>query len=217
MPTPTSTFIETQFPPDISYGSSGGSGFKTTVFESDSGWEQRNVNWSQQRGRWDAAQAIKTKTDMDTIVEFFMAMQGKAYAFRWKDWADYQIANQQIGVGNSTDGTNGTATFQLVKTYSDPNNLQTFTRIIKKPVSGTITQLLVAGSPVTSPTAYSLDTTTGIFTFTAGHVPTTGQSIVVTYIEFDVPARFDIDELNIRQDFYLVESWEGIKIIEVRQ
>lgn len=205
MSTPTSTFIETQFPPDISYGSTGGSGFKTTIFESDSGWEQRNVNWSQQRGRWDAAYGIKTEAQMQEVIAFFMAMYGKAYAFRWKDWADYQIANQQIGVGNSTNGTNGTNAFQLVKTYTDPNALQTFTRTIKKPVSGSLTTLLVNGSPVTAPTAYSLNTTTGIFTFTPGHVPTTGQTIVVTYIEFDVPARFDIDELNVRQDFYLVK------------
>lgn len=202
------TFIETQFPPEISYGSSGGSGFSTTIFEATSGFEQRNINWSMSRAKYDISHGIKTKADMDTIVEFFMAMRGKAYAFRYKDWADFEIANQQIGVG---DGT--TASFQLVKTYTDPLALQSFTRTIKKPVNGTLTSILVAGAPETH---FTLDYTTGIVTFAGGHIPTAGQSIVVVYIQFDVPVRFGTDELNVRQDFFQVESWEGIKIIEVK-
>lgn len=202
------TFIETQFPPDISYNSQGGSGFNTTVFEATSGFEQRNINWSASRAKYDVAHGIKHKSDMDIIVDFFMAMRGKAYAFRYKDWGDFQIANQEIGVG---DGT--TVAFQLIKVYSDPLALQTFTRTIKKPVNGSLTSVLVAGAPNTN---FTLDYTTGILTFTAGHAPTVGQTVVIAYIEFDVPVRFDTDDLTVRQDFYQVESWEGIQLIEVR-
>jgi len=204
----TTTFIETQFPTDISYGSQGGSGFSTTVFEATSGFEQRNINWSISRAKYDISHGIKKKDQMDVVVEFFMAMRGKAYAFRYKDWADYQIANQQIGVG---DGTN--RSFQLIKVYKDPLGLQSFTRTIKKPVNGTLTSVLVNGGPDSN---FTLDYTTGIVTFNLGHTPTAGQVISIGYIEFDVPVRFNIDELNVRQDFFQVESWEGIQLIEVR-
>jgi uncharacterized protein (TIGR02217 family) len=204
----TTTFIETQFPANISYGSQGGSGFNTTVFEATSGFEQRNINWSTSRAKYDVSHGIKTKDDMTVIVDFFMAMRGKAYAFRYKDWADFQIANQQIGTG---DGAN--RVFQLIKVYADPLALQSFTRTIKKPVNGSLTTVLVAGAPTTQ---FVLDYTTGILTFNVGHAPTAGQSVVIGYIEFDVPVRFNVDELNIRQDFFQVESWEGIQIIEVK-
>jgi len=204
--TTTSTFVETQFPPDISYGSSGGSGFSTTVFTTEGGWEQRNINWSMTRAEYDVSQGIKSRSDMDVLVQFFMAMKGKAYAFRFKDWADYYIANQELAVG---DGT--TTAFQLIKVYTDPLGLSSFTRTIAKPVTGTLTTVLIAGVPTT---AFTVDYTTGMFTFATA--PAATHPIVVSYIEFDTPVRFDIDKLNVRQDFWEVESWEGIRLIEVR-
>ena len=48
-------FIETQFPTDISYGSSGGPEYATDVVISQSGAEQRNVNWTQARARFTVA------------------------------------------------------------------------------------------------------------------------------------------------------------------
>lgn len=199
------TVQEVQFPTDISYGSAGGSGFSTTVFETTSGYEQRNVNWSKSRGSWDVSYGVKDRSQMDSLVTFFMAMQGKAYAFRFKDWADYYVVNQQIAVG---DGA--TKTFQLIKTYSAGTN--TFTRTIKKPVANTLQQVLVAGAPASPQPA--IDTTTGLITFNAA--PANGAPIVVTYCEFDVPARFDTDKLDVRQDFWQTESWQSIKIVEVK-
>lgn len=212
----TTTFIETQFPPEISYGSKGGSGFNTTVFETTAGFEQRNINWSKSKGKWDVSYGIKDRSQMDAMIKMFMACQGKAVAFRFKDWADFYIANQQIGVGTSTNGTNGLASFQIVKDYTDANSLVTFTRTIVKPISGTLTTLLVNGTPKTAGTHFNINYTTGIVTFTTGNHPATGQAVVVTYIEFDVPARFDTDELDVKQDFWEVESWEGIPVVEVR-
>lgn len=202
----TTVFVETQFPSDISYGSTGGSGFSTTVFTTEGGWEQRNMNWSMTRAEFDVSQGIKTQDQMDILIQFFMAMRGKAYGFRFKDWSDYYIANQQIGVG---DGT--TTVFQLVKTYSDPLDAASFTRTIKKPVNGTLSTVLVGGVPTTS---YTVDYTTGLFTFAVA--PLAAHPVTIVYVEFDVPCRFDIDKLNVRQDFFQVESWEGIKVMEIR-
>ena len=207
----TVTFIETQFPPDISYKSKGGSGFSTTIFETTAGFEQRNINWSKSKGKWDISYGIKNLDQMNLVIEMFMAVQGKAIAFRFKDWGDYQIGNQQIGVG---DGT--TASFQIVKVYTDANSHTSFTRIINKPVNGTLQTLTVAGTPKTEGTHFNIDYTTGIVTFTSGNIPTSSQIILITYIEFDVPARFDTDELDISQEFFEVESWDNIPIVEVR-
>jgi uncharacterized protein (TIGR02217 family) len=46
-----SGFHEVQFPPDISYGASGGPGYRTTVITTVSGHERRNSNWTAARGR----------------------------------------------------------------------------------------------------------------------------------------------------------------------
>lgn len=202
------SFVEAQFPADISYGSKGGSGFNTSVFQTVSGQEQRNVNWSKSKGEWDIGYGVRNVSDMDAVVNFFMAMQGKAYAFRFKDWADYTIVNQQIGIG---DGV--TNIWQLVKVYGVGS--QSFTRPIYKPVPGTLGPVLVNGSPVAA--AYTgIDSTTGIIYFSAGHIVPAGQAIVVTYCEFDVPARFDVDKLDVSQDSFNAENWQGIRISEVR-
>ena len=42
-------FHEVQFPPDISYGASGGPTYATSVVTTVSGFEKRNANWSQAR------------------------------------------------------------------------------------------------------------------------------------------------------------------------
>lgn len=197
------SFHEVRFPVDISYGSSGGPKFNTTVFEAASGYEQRNINWSQVRAEYNVGAGIRSLDDMQTIISFFMARQGKAYAFRFKDWMDYKIANQNIGTGNGS-----TTTFQLKKDYTSGST--SFVRTIKKPVSGTLTQVTVNGVP----TAVTVDYTTGIFTF--GSAPANGHAVVVSYIEFDVPVRFDDDHLSAQHDFWNTGSAPNIKLVEVR-
>ena len=91
----------------------------------------------------------------------------------------------------------------------------TFTRPIVKPVVGTIGSVLVNGVPVSSAN-WSLDCTTGILTFASGHAPAASAAILITYLEFDVPCRFDIDILTVAQEDFNQEEWQGIKLVEVR-
>jgi uncharacterized protein (TIGR02217 family) len=211
--TNTNLFIEAQFPTDIAYKSKGGAGFDTAVFTSVEGFEQRNINWSRSRSEYDIGYGVRTVEDMTTVVDFFMSVMGKAYAFRFKDWADFNMYSQQIGVG---DGT--TLTFQVIKTYTivpQSGSNQVYTRIINKPVVGSIGQVLVNSVPISS-SDWSLDCTTGILTFSAGHAPGSGLSVVLSYLEFDVPCRFDVDKLEVAQEAFQAENWQGIKIVEVR-
>jgi uncharacterized protein (TIGR02217 family) len=196
-------FHEVQFPPKIAYGASGGPMFNTTIVTTFGGFEQRNVNWQKSRGRWDISTGIKTKTDMDAVIAFFRARFGKAYGFRFKDWSDYQAVGQSLGTGNGV-----LTAFQLTKLYTSGSN--TYSREIKKPVSGSVKIYL---NSVLQASGYTLDLTTGIVTFTTA--PGSGVAISADF-DFDVPARFDTDQLSARADAPQVFTWDSIPIVELR-
>lgn len=195
-------FVETQFPTDISYGSSGGPEYATDVVVSSSGFERRNVNWEQARARYNVAHGVKTKAQLETLIAFFRARKGRAYGFRFKDWTDYQ-ATESLGVG---DGVR--TQFQLIKTYV--NGATTETRTIQKPVVGTVE---VFKNASLQSSGMSVDHATGVVTFAVA--PTAGQIISASF-EFDVPVRFDTDRLSASLDAYGIHSWLDIPLIEVR-
>lgn len=212
-------FHEVLFPADISYGSSGGAAFKTTIFTSDSGYEQRNVDWSLVRCQYDVSQGIKSIAQMTVLTQFFMARNGRAYGFRFFDWNDYLITDVQIGAG---DGT--TTTFQLVNVYvsaqEESGQSYQYVRPITKPAWGTLSGMTVGGVAKVEGTDFTLDYTTGIFTFnTAPAGPTGGDpgaAVVVGACQFHVPVRFDVDHLDITQEFWETSSWPNITLVEVR-
>ncbi len=219
-------FIESpRFPEKISYGSSGGPNFSTDVVTVDSGYETRIVKWSQARHSYDAAFGVMTEDLLSDLISFFQAMMGKANSFRYKDFGDYKSCklkqtpssnDQLIGEGDSTNGSDGTSTFQLIKNYSA--GLVTVRNILK-PVQGTVL-IEVNGTLKTEGVHYNLDYTTGVITFTSGNIPLLDRGDgnpeeIKSGYEFDVPCRFDTDELNINFDAYSVGS-TSVPIIEVR-
>lgn len=197
------SFVETQFPPDISYGATGGPMYSTDVTETFGGWEQRNINWSQSRGQWNVSHGVKTQSQLDALIAFFRARRGKAIGFRFKDWSDYQASNQIIGTGNGT-----TTTFQLVKSYT--SGAVTVDRTIKKPVLGTV-QIYKDG--VLQATGWTVNTTTGVVTFSVA--PSAGV-VVTANFQFDVPVRFDTDQMEINLESYGVGGWSSIPVVELR-
>jgi uncharacterized protein (TIGR02217 family) len=196
-------FVEVQFPTDISYGSSGGPEYATDIVISQSGYEQRNINWSQARARYNVAHGVKTKAQLDELVAFFRARKGRAYGFRFKDWTDYVASAQVIGTGNGV-----VTQFQLKKLYT--SGAVDEWRTIRKPVSGTVQ---VYKNGVLQSSGVSVNATTGLVTFAAA--PASGQSITATY-EFDVPVRFDTDRLSATLEAYGIHSWLDIPLVEVR-
>lgn len=203
-----SGFHEVQFPPTISYGSSGGPGFNTNIITVDSATEDRVSRWSSARCSYDVVNGIKTQADLYLLIAFFRARMGAAYGFRYKDWSDYASTSDGNTAPNGTqsishtDCTLGTGdgvatTIQLVKQYiSGPT---TRTRTITKPVSGTVK---VGFDGVNQASGWTVDTATGIVTFTTAP----GNGVVITAgFEFDVPVRFgeDVDKkLPIRIEDY---------------
>lgn len=193
-------FHNVRFPEDISYGSSGGPGFNTSVIDLASGHEQRNINWSLARATYDASHGVKTREQMEEILDFFYARRGKAYGFRYKDWMDYILVRQSIGVAG------GTNMLQVFKRY-EPLTSYYYDRPILKIVPGSV-QIWANGvvkSPVLVNTSTGIVNTTGL----------AGQTIEVA-CEFDVPVRFDTDEIKITHDDWELMSWPSIPLIELK-
>lgn len=200
------SFHDVEFPRSISYGSLGGPQFNTTVLILSSGYEKRNINWAEVRATYEVSHAIKERSQIDVLLNFFYARQGRAYSFRFFDWADYQTGPQTLGVG---DGVN--KVFQLVKVYSSGSF--TYTRDITKPITGTLENLAL--DAVTQNTDFTVDYATGIVTFTTA--PGDGVEVTIDNVEFHVHARFDIDKMDITQDFWETMSWPSIPLVEVKE
>lgn len=188
------TFIETpRFPDSVSYGSRGGPKYNTQVQTYYSGAEKRNAGWEFPRYSYNAAMGVKTMEDLDEVLEFFHVAMGRAYGFRYKDWLDHKscgsnqtplFSDQIIGTG-----TGSQTTFQLIKAYV-VGPLQK-TRRISKPVAGSV---LVGVDGVQLLSGWTVDTATGIVTLDVA--PALGVPVTAGF-EFDVPVRFENDDLSI--------------------
>ena len=206
-------FHEVRFPDNISRGARGGPERRTQIVELASGDEERNASWANSRRRYDVAYGIRRADDLAAVVAFFEARNGRLHGFRYKDWADYKSAlpsqaitatDQQIGTG-----TGSLQAFQLAKRYT--SGPQTWVRTIVKPVTGTIR---VALGMVEQLSGWTLDSTTGVVTFTAA--PANGV-IIRAGFEFDVPVRFDSDTLDVTLDFERLGSITSIPLLEIRR
>lgn len=204
-------FHDEQFPPVIAQGAQAIAGFSTGIVTSSGGHEQRLGNWATPRRRWNVGTGLRRRDDVDTLRAFFIARAGRLHAFRFKDWADYAVARQAIG---TTDG--GDATFPIVKTYtSGPTSVN---RSITRPVSGTVQVWVNTVSIALGAGAgqFTVNLGTGVITLGATLAATTGQ-VVEAACEFDVPARFDSDDIALTQRSYHIGEWPDVPVIEVRE
>ena len=174
-------FIEVRFPTDIAFGSAGGPEYSTDIVITQSGYEQRNANWSQARARYNVAQGVKTQAQLDALIAFFRTRKGRADGFRFKDWTDFQATAQAIGTGNGA-----TTVFQLKKSYLSGS--VTETRTITKPVAGSVSIYL--DGVLQNGADYTVNTTNGQITFDSA--PENDVEVTADF-QFDVPVRFDTD------------------------
>lgn len=191
------SFVEVQFPTDISYGATGGPIFLTDVVATVSGHEQRNSKWSQSRAKYNVASGIKTEAQWQALIAFFRARRGMAIGFRFKDWSDYKAENQPL---KSLRGNE----YQLVKQYV--SGAAVYERDITKPVSGSVK---LYEDSILQASGWSIDTATGVIT-------TSLSGTLTADFEFDVPVRFDTDEMSISMDSFDAGNWGSIPLIEVR-
>lgn len=214
-------FHEVRLPVEVERGASGGPGFLTTVSVLNSGKEQRNSLWEDDRGRWDIGFGVQTREDALAVRDFFYARRGRFHGFRFRDWSNYQTsdlgadARAPAGMASVSDGiaeADGIETdFQLHYTYSDTAAFS-YTKKIVKPVNDANFKIYVNGALIDS-ADYTMDFSTGIVTFdTAPEY----NSDVTWQGTFDLPVRFDTDQLQIVVTTKEVISQPNIPIVELK-
>lgn len=203
------------FPESWGYGSDMGPSYSTLVVETEGGQEQRFGRWEQARRRYRLTYADRRPDYVYDVMEFFLARRGSLHSFLFKDPTDYTSASDGIsahgddvliGTGDSSD-----TTFQLVKKYTDSGG--TTTRNIRFPITGTVRVYL---DGVEQLSGWTVDTTTGIVTFTSA--PGTGVEVSAGFT-FYVPVRFDEgtdnDGLRTAVTNYNNHQLESLELVEV--
>lgn len=207
-------FHEVRFPTGISLNASGGPERRTDIVTLASGYEERNSPWADSRRRYNAGYGVRSLNDVHSVIGFFEARSGRLHGFRFKDFSDWKsvgpqsaitVSDQLIGVGNGV-----VLTFQLSKSYV--SGAQSYQRIIRKPVLGTVRVALNAVEQ-TLGSQFSVDSATGIISFVVA--PGSGVSITAGFA-FDVPVRFDSDFLDINQAAFNAGQIPAIPLLEVR-
>lgn len=186
----------------------GGPERRTEIVTLASGREERNTPWRDSRRRWDAAPGVRSREDLARLVSFFEARRGRLHAFRFTDPFDHKSCgpsdepaplDQVIGAGDGVQ-----TVFALTKRYGD--EAAEWRRPIRLPRAGTV-RAAVDGVE----TPVSLDADGGIV-FDAAPAP--GAAITAGF-RFDVPARFDVDQLDLGMDGAAGQI-ASVPLIEVR-
>ncbi|MDA5194954.1 DUF2460 domain-containing protein [Govanella unica] len=207
-----SGFHEVRFPEGISFGSSGGPKFATTVVETVSGHETRNLEWAEARAEYDVGTGVRSEADLAALIAFFRARRGRAFGFRFRDWSDDRSGapgltptalDQAIGTGSGAK-----TTFQLVKRYESGGEIQQ--RVIRKPVAGSV-KIALGGVVKTS--GWSVDSVTGVVSFASA--PPNGVAVTAGFL-FDVPVRFRDDRLAVTAENFCAGAAPDVGLVEIR-
>jgi uncharacterized protein (TIGR02217 family) len=207
-------FHEVRFPASLSFGSIGGPERRTEIVTLANGFEERNSPWAHSRRRYDAGMGLRSLDDVETLVAFFEARQGRLHGFRWKDWGDYKSSlpnsevtglDQLLAYGDEIEDT-----FQITKSYNSGE--YAYQRPIKKLVYGTVL-ITVGDDPRIEGEDYTIDYDTGILTF--AHPPDVGAEIRAGF-EFDVPVRFDTDLIQSSVSNFQAGEVPDVPVLEIR-
>lgn len=193
-------FDDVRLPEDIERGTIGGPMFNTSVVTLYNGREQRNVEWSANRDQYNIGYGIERRGQMETVYAFFHARLGRARGFRFRNWLDYEVTNGLVGIVPGDPLRR-----QLVRVYEDDAN--PFIRVITRPVVST---LKVYVNHVLT-TDYTLEDK-GVLLFTSDP----GLDVLATF-EFDVPVRFDEDDLRVTLNTFMEGVIPSIRLIELRE
>jgi uncharacterized protein (TIGR02217 family) len=206
-------FHEIRFPLDVSLGRRGGPSRRTDIVTLASGREHRNARFAHSRRRYDAGLGVRTLDALATVLAFFEERRGCLYGFRFRDRADWKSCppGQEVAPFDQTLGAGDGArtAFALHKTYGA--EFAPYVRPIVKPVGGSV-RVAVNGAEQALGAAFSCDPTTGVVTFTAP--PPTGAAVTAGFA-FDVPVRFDTDELEIDLSAFDAGEIPKIPLIEI--
>lgn len=199
----TPGFLELQLDPNISYGATGGLSFNTLVVGNPSRIETRFQQ--QNRGYWKLTISLndKSKTQMQAIQDHFEAVRGKTYGWRFRNKRNYIANNEPVPLLTGT-------TMQLRKTRTVAG--VTTVELIRKPDMTLPITIQKNGTDFPAAGNWTLDTTTGIVTFTTDQ---TGSTFTWSG-EHDMAARFDVDDFGAGWEDFDVFSLDSINIMEIQ-
>ena len=176
--------------------------YKTTIHKAKSGYELRIANVDYPLLSYNIINDLKSKTEIENLVNFFKLTKGKAIGFKFKDWLDYNVNNQVIA---TADGK--TKDFQLIKTYLFNDYIQI--RKITKPIKNTVKIYI---NNIDNTSHANINYENGIISFE--NAPEK-NSIIKADFEFYVPVRFDTDKLDITMKNSKYGEIKELKIIEI--
>lgn len=146
------------------------------------------------------------------MLAFFEERRGRLYGFRYRDRVDHLSGppSRPVSAGDQPLGSGDGATrvFQLAKTYGD--GPLPYRRIIAKPVAESV-RVAVSGVAL-APAAFACDATTGRVTLAAA--PPAGAPVTAGFA-FDVPVRFDSDDLSIDLAAFTAGEIPKVPLIEI--
>ena len=205
-------FHNIRFPLPLAFGASGGPSRRTDITQLASGVEHRNTPHAQSRRRYNAGAGVKSVSELHDLITFFEARFGQLHSFRFRDPLDYKSCSPDKDI-SPTDQTIGIGdgeikNFQLIKSYSD--GAGKYDRRITKPVSETV-RIAINGTEI-SAADITLNELTGEVVFNTAPPP---NAIITAGFEFDVPVRFDTEQLDVSLEAFGAGQAINIPLIEV--
>lgn len=205
------SFSEERFPLRIAFGTSGGPERRTDIVRLSTGFETRNQRHRHAFRRYDAGSGVRSLADLSAVLGFFEARRGKLVGFRFRDPLDHGSGayghaptafDQVIGTG---DGT--VSSFALCKRYGTGGDA--YVRPVTKPVAESV--VVAVNGAVTA--GFTVDAATGIVQLATA--PAAG-AVVTAGFTFDVPVRFDLDQLVVNLAAFEAGEIPAIPLVEIR-
>lgn len=193
-------FYDIVFPESISIKSSYIIEYNTIINKSKNGSELRISNYDYPLLSYNVVNDLKTKKELEEIINFFKLVKGRACGFKFKDWLDYKATNQNIAIANGEQ-----TEFQLIKTYNINNKIQI--RKITKPANVSI---FINQQNITQ--NININYNNGIITF---NTPPEKDAIITATFDFYIPVRFDNDKIEIIMKNEKVGEIKDLKIVEL--
>lgn len=178
------------FPKCPGLGFTGQPDYLVQIRPRDGGWERRDRKWSRPLHRYTGVPITdRVIGDIQDVLEFWHAVGGRSYPFRFCDRADFKSCktHQDYSALDQPFVPITGESYQLVKVYHAGALSQV--REITRPIGSTILIANELGA-VQDPDSYELDERTGILTITPTEFegePTSWGGL------FDVKCRFDSD------------------------
>ncbi len=205
------SYLPVPFPRVIGRDPVGGPGFLTDIASTASGFEQRDERWPESLHEYEFSHNVKSTAMFREIGAHFRMARGRLHHFRVKDYSDF-VCERAEGLLQLVSGSE----FQAFKVYGEEDGFQELRKITRigagtlRVWKDTVLQTLT--------THYDVDEETGLVTF----VSDPGEAVLECAFQFDVPCRYDTDQLQATLVKYngpenSFHSWKSVPLKEVRE